>query len=1524
MRRRVLIGFSGLLCLCLLHNAAFAESSDNILAPTSQKVVGDEDKEFNAAFKVWLSHRYDEGTKMLKEFSKKHPGSRWAAEADLHVGCNSVFTHKYDEAKAIFNDLVKKHPGSLIDIKAKIRLGNIFERTNNPDEAIRQYGAILKMNPPGDQFKYANYRIRALAKRKHFRQAFIRCGPVALAECLRSLGKTREAYEAREMNVGENGVSLYDLALQAEKLGVQAQTVDMSIDKLITAKLPILAHVRGNHFIAVLDIKDGNIVTSDSIRGRREVALADLVDEWSGKALTFDPISGLPLLASAEATSIVGGCCRERDGNDPCIGASADCRCRQGSAGPGASGCGSSGGPPPCPTCVTTSGIGRPTWKVNTDNLNLIIKDTPIWYNPGQGPGVSFDLVYNNENPNRYNFGNGWSCLYTMRVFILPGDPVDHPPLQFHLEDGRIETWLWGPTYGGTENRYRPPFDFDGWLGTYGDRETISYVSGVVTYQYLGGPKYYFVDAGLPAEGRIEYIEDQLGKRITCHYTDGKLDEIEDANGRVTTLTLTSRPGIAELVERITLPTDQDYPDGRHADFEYDDSGNLTKITDMGGVASQILYGVMDYRGPVETVLDQDVTTPDATSTWSGSIYGCDNLETLVLDNTANFPSHGFIKLGAEIMHYNSKDSDGVTLRGITRAQLGSECQNHGELAQVIAMAESTLATGFGTEDLTTLTLASVADFPVSGQVKVNNAEIMSYTGKDGVGNTLTGIQRAQEGTQRAAALQGVGVASLKGAVIPAAEGGDLLVQDTAGFPVSGELVVSYGERMSYSGKLLDRFTGVTRAVSSTSMELAKISEQVSYDNVSPTHSTTLEQDVTADPPDPAEGGDLKVGSVAGFPPSGTVFVNGEACGTPDDVEFMTYTSVDDSVTPNLLKGIHRAAQDPTHTLHDILAITWQCQNPVLVQQHIQNPYVSEIITKMEKVKFSYDWFKMSGVETAALVVDGAYEAGPDEAYPQDKTWAFVLDDMNWQTEIKRYTADPAKTLSKTHVTAPNGDALGKVINEEGQTVVEYAYDTRRDVISEKQAADANKVTSYTYNPVTHVRESLTDPLGRTWHYINDAQGRLRATLEPSPKTTLATGITNGSPPSPNDGGDLTLESVDGFPDQGVVLVTNYDGDIELIKYTGRNTSTKKLTGIDRASYDTPSISSMSGSRVSGAFAVNEYNQQGQLTRTLSPYGVTSEMFYQEGYLLYSKDGKGQQTDYHSTENGETRRFLTSVHAPGMTDESQATRYHYDAKGRRDQVTDPNGNVVKYVYDDLDRVIQTVYGSDPETDPSTKSNYSCCGLNWQEDENGRRAYKVYDKKKRVQVDVTSTLKTTLSANITGGASPSPSNGQTLTVANAQNWPTSGYVLIYKEENTENPEVICPGTGLEIIGYSGISGNTLQNITRGVGSPTQGPVPANAYAGDGVALITATVKYVYDSYYDHRLASLIDQNGHATDYEYYKNDRLKKTTYPDGTWESYTYDAVGNVLTKTNGKNAVTDKVIHYDYYNDNKLWKMWP
>ena len=195
------VRFLALAILCILATIAASSSllalDESTLTPTGAEIVLAEEQEFQDAMTIWKGHHYAEGQRLLRDFSTKRPKSRWAAEADLHVGCYLTYTKRYDEARKVFKDILAKHPKGSIAIKARIRLGNVAEQTGKLKEAVRYYGEVLQMAPTWDQFRYANFRARTLIPKLHRWQAMINCGPTALASCLEALGKAQESAQAR-------------------------------------------------------------------------------------------------------------------------------------------------------------------------------------------------------------------------------------------------------------------------------------------------------------------------------------------------------------------------------------------------------------------------------------------------------------------------------------------------------------------------------------------------------------------------------------------------------------------------------------------------------------------------------------------------------------------------------------------------------------------------------------------------------------------------------------------------------------------------------------------------------------------------------------------------------------------------------------------------------------------------------------------------------------------------------------------------------------------------------------------------------------------------------------------------------------------------------------------------------------------------------------------------------------------------------------------------------------------------------
>jgi YD repeat-containing protein len=1258
-----------------------------ILTPTNDSIKAVEEQAFNEAMNVWFSHRYADGEKLLAEFAKKHPDSRWRAEAEMHRGCYLTYLGQSETAKPIFEKLVSEFANTPIRAKATLRLANIAEREAKTDDAIANYAKVLRMNPTWDQFKYANYHARKLMMTRGKQEARINCGPVALAACLEALGRKSEATTARGIKPTTDGVSLGVLEAHCAMYGIPARAVEMAIDELPNATLPVLAYVEPKHFVAVLGVKDGKAQIEDSIRGKYEMPLDSLSGVWAGKVMTFSPtdqMQPLTLVASLETT---GGCCGQID-EDECLGDPCECQhTASGGSGDGNGGLGCCGG-----GNYAAASPGRPTWQVNANNLNILVKDTPVFYNPGKGPNIAFTLAYSNENSNTGIFGRGWRSPYDMKLFFLPATDYAETTTttSFQPESGSLTVlstagFPWegaivigsgvnseviyyrgttqnsftivgrGPVpifaLSGSPVRLHTPtlqlhldngrietYEWDDYYqsysprvstANYGYRNTIQYGSSGVVLSLRGGGKYYFMPEGSAAEGRIKAIEDQVGNQVTCSYdANGCLDYVTDANGGVTDI-VTEGTGINERVTDIRIPR---YVSGQWVSWANDDPDERREA-------------VLDYTD--------------------------------------------------------------------------------GNLTYIKDMLE----------DASTLSYDAMLFYTVQASSYTYTSQAITTTSP--------------------------------------ANGGAIPVSSTDGFFSSGKIKINNDEEITYTGKTVNSFTGITRGATPKAASSSSLVVQVAPDT---TLSTGIDSTSTAD---------LVVADNTNYPSDGGWIAIVGNNGT----ETLRYTGKSGTT---LLTGITRG--EPAYAANSGSEVCL-CS---------QSPYLSEIVTPSKKSKFTYEWYSYYSIYGRIPHVVGlheVYECGPTESYPDLPTihyaWCpYQTAETRYPTTVHDSTTDRCNWgtghwtggLTKMYDYTAFYDASTFILDELGNYVVQYSYNDKRD------------------------RTTITDASGNTTEYYY------------------------------------------------IVYKNTIYGDGKHDMYFRRDPLDNEWAYTYNADHSLHTESDAYGRTVK----TYTYNSAGQVTQIDTPIGTQVTNHYDAyGRLDYSTDARGKTTYYHYNEDGETRGLLTSVHDP----DGKATLYHYDANGRRDQITDPSGNVTRFEYDDLDRVTKTIYGSG-QNDPYVETKYTCCHKVYEQDENGRRTYYVYDAKVRPYKTIASAKSTTLATSITTTV---PANNGDLAVASVADFPNSGKVVVLDE----------------IISYTGrdTQNNLLTGITRGADGTRIVEADSDFPVG---RVDTVPATYGYHSQYLDWMISLTDAMNHTTYYEYYLNGKLKTIRYPDDTGERYTY------------------------------------
>ena len=75
-------------------------------------------------------------------------------------------------------------------------------------------------------------------------------------------------------------LSLYDLTLMAQKLGFVSEARGVTFEHLLSIPLPLIAHVRGNHYIMVTRVTGCTVEGIDPVSGPFNITSAEFLRRW--------------------------------------------------------------------------------------------------------------------------------------------------------------------------------------------------------------------------------------------------------------------------------------------------------------------------------------------------------------------------------------------------------------------------------------------------------------------------------------------------------------------------------------------------------------------------------------------------------------------------------------------------------------------------------------------------------------------------------------------------------------------------------------------------------------------------------------------------------------------------------------------------------------------------------------------------------------------------------------------------------------------------------------------------------------------------------------------------------------------------------------------------------------------------------------------------------------------------------------------------------------------------------------------
>lgn len=531
---------------------------------------------------------------------------------------------------------------------------------------------------------------------------------------------------------------------------------------------------------------------------------------------------------------------------------------------------------------------------------------------------------------------------------------------------------------------------------------------------------------------------------------------------------------------------------------------------------------------------------------------------------------------------------------------------------------------------------------------------------------------------------------------------------------------------------------------------------------------------------------------------------------------------------------------------------------------------------------------------------DGRVESMTD---PAGRAFRFSYDSSG---NLTRYT-DPIGNATTYQYDSANN--LTAVTDPRGNTLMRIAYDSTGRVA---QHVDGAETWTYNYTPSlkrTTKRDSqgntwtfdyndngnntkITDPFGKTEQYVLNANLNVTQYTDKNGNTTKYTYDQVGNlltdTNALNNARTYTYEQNFNLP----LTIRDALGTTTRFEYDGHSNLTKVIDALGQMTqfqYDAKGQLTLITDALGNSYSFS-YDSYGNVTQITDPLGNTTRSTYNIlGQALTSTDGEGRTSTFTYDDDDRLIRIVNDI--------GGITSNEYDVSGNLTATTSPSGAKTTLQYDSLNRLIQFTnsLGQSTSYTYDRRSNLAS-----RTDPKGQITNYTYDVLDRL------TRKTRPNDAVSytyDGA------GNLLNVTDGD----SNLSFIYDTLNRviETRTAATAGQAATTIRYSYNATGNRRSMTDSVGGVTN-------YVYDSLSRMTSLTDpsgqqftFTYDEL--SRRTRVSRPLGLTTSYNYDANSHLTSLTHQGGPGPlpfSYTYDRVGNRLTKTDATGVTAYSYDH--------------